>query len=216
LALIQGADKKRTVIIDNGFDEVLIYDALSSNLKILEDSEKIRFVYAGQLTYRDPTCLLEIIRDSEKLKHSVEFIYVGDKSKWFEPFHDEKWLIELGPRTYFETMLVLKSCDYGLIFTEGYQFESTTKIFDYMGMGLQIIIISDNDIEQSAMADYARLYKNAQIIKNNKGEIAEYLFSKAFGRGSKLKCYDNSFSRENGLKKLITAINELTENKCIQ
>ena len=207
---ISNKNQNKIKIIDNGFDEEVFDTVLSSGNIFIEDTNKIRFAYAGSFAYdRNPSLFLDIIQKDKKLQECIEIIHIGEYSNWLEPYNDEKWLVKLGQKTYFETLAVLKSCDYGLIFTEGYTFESTTKIFDYIGIGLNILIITNIIFDKGAIIDYTSKYRNMCLIENKREQIEFFLKNNITKRKLVSTILDYRFSRKVGLEKLIKYLNGL-------
>lgn len=213
LNLVIGTESKKRYIIDNGYDETILNEITNCDYRD-NFSSKIRFVYAGNFYVdRNPTNFLRVINSDENLKKSIEFIHIGKKSNWLQPFEKECWLNQYGEKSYSETLKILNTCDYGLVFTFGYQFESTTKIFDYIGMGLKVLIITNKIPESGALLDYTKIYPKIMWIENDLSKIDVYLKNDISKNTKDGKDNENTklFSRYTGLKKLAKLINQMIE-----
>lgn len=208
-SLIKGTFNKKKYIIDNGFDEKILQQVKLEQKNVLLQTEKIRFVYAGKFSKdRDPIQFIDIINSNINLRNKIELIHIGEQSGFLQPYRDQNWILEFGKKTYHETLKILQVCDYGLIFTIGHPFESTTKIFDYIGMGLNITIVANKIPLDGALMEYSKIYPHIKWIKNDQNQLKNYLNNNIY----KLKENRNvnfEFSRKTGLIKLSTALKEI-------
>jgi len=199
--LIEGYEefKNKFHIIDNGFDEKSFI-----NLREKNTSNELKFVYAGSL-YKDrnPELFITVL---EKYQDST-FYHIGPKSEFFK-FKYSK-LKELGTMSYEKTIEFLNECDICLIFTSGFPFESTTKIFDYIALNKIILIITDGEIKTGALHEITKDYPNVIWCKNSEVEINNCL--KSLTRYFDLKPFADTykFSRAHGLTKLIEVISKV-------
>ncbi|GHT96558.1 hypothetical protein FACS1894141_6860 [Spirochaetia bacterium] len=209
LSLIHGIKNKKTLLIDNGFDEHIVDEVITNQCKLLPDTKKIRFVYAGKFYYTAPTVFFDVINHSEYLRENIEVVYVGDENHWLEPYRDTKWLIELGRKSYKDTLNIISCCDYGLLFPIGHPFQSTTKIFDYMAMGVRILAISDIVPEDGVLVAYLRQYFNGNYIENTQEQIAVFLAAISKKNIEDAAFPIEKYSRKKGLELLIAALRDL-------
>ncbi len=194
--------KDKIHIIDNGYDEQLLrlVDA-----KKIEKRLPLHICYAGKL-YKDrnPLKFLDIIKQQD----NFIFHHIGEESEYLIDINGEK-VIKHGLKSYIETLNIIGQMEIAVIFTSGYTFESTTKIFDYIALDRIILIITDGGIKTGAIDDITKNYPQVYWAKNNVIDIEVTLQSIK----NNIQCikYEDKylFSREYGLSKL----NEFLENQ---
>jgi hypothetical protein len=211
IPLIEGIDHKKSMIIENGFDENVLYKASISDEKQLVDSNKIHLAYAGKIYYgMNPYPFLRAMKNQKIFKNNIELIYIGDRNEYLMPFESEEWLKQMGRKSYFETQIFLKSCDYGILFLEKELTHSfQTKVFDYLGHGLPFIVFSDERLENCALFEIASQYKNIYVVRNNEKDIADFLIKIAAMPKPQKAEPPYQYSRKAGLNKLVSVINNL-------
>lgn len=209
LSLISGYEKISHSIIDNGYDE--------EELSLIKQDdrlyENIKVVYAGSFFRdRDPCFYLNYLKEfnTGKLEsEQIHFVHVGPKSDFLNAYRKFNWVTEHGKKTYRETLEIISGCDFGLIFTLGHPFESTTKIFDYIALQKKILIFANSIPQEGPLIEYGELYKRITWIQNNKDCISnlnvEHLKDIISGIDSNIE----QFSRKAGLRKLISLLTKL-------
>ena len=190
-------------IIGNGFDDKVI-DQLVLHKQNIAKGE-LRFVYPGQI-YGDcnPATFLRIL--CQEQAGVTGFEYAGPNGQLLKEFKMSTNIKINEPLSYHETLEMIDRANIGLIFTGGRPFESTTKIFDYIGLEKAILIITEGEVETGELHEITRKYPKVFWSRNTKLEISRVL--------DKLKNEDLNFSnsmvaehsRENGLAKLIDLI----------
>lgn len=198
--LIEGYKKYKNkfTIIDNGYEEEYFKGLVKKDkLKNFELINKLNFAYAGKLYEdRNPSNFLKVIKSDSSLR----FFHIGDKSEYMHKSFSNS--ISLGKKTYSETINILNSIDVCLIFTSGFKFESTTKIFDYMALNKIIFIITEQEVKTGQLHCITKEYPHIFWSKNiEENIIAEIEKIKKYNISTKFEPYN--FSREYGLKKLL-------------
>lgn len=189
-------------VIDNGYDEQLF-----KKIKIQKDSDNrekiIKYTYAGKL-YKDRNP--EIFFQCLEKFNNIEFYHIGEQSEYIK--EDSKQIYSLGFLSYEKTLMTIKSMDICTIFTSGYFFESTTKIFDYIALNKTILIITDGKIKTGQIFNITKDYPKIYWVKNNQKDIKDILeiIKKDSNCNNKFNSY--IYSREYGLKKLIDILKE--------
>jgi hypothetical protein len=74
---------------------------------------------------------------------------------------------------YHTALDVIGSCDVGIIQTFGHEFQSTTKIFDYVRCERAILIVSDDKLHEGSIHDELKNYPNVFWAKNEASSIIE-------------------------------------------
>jgi hypothetical protein len=194
-------------IIDNGFDETVIDNINTENYKIRISNKKyIDIVYAGKLSHgRNIEPFLKFIINQSILR----LHYIGSDSKLLEKYSFSKNIIIYGEKSYNDTLKIISECDIGLVLTGGHPFESTTKIFDYIGLKKTILIITNGKKYFGSIYDILKNYPSQIWCENNEDDF-KYIYSKYKSHSFKMDKFDTSiYSRKYGLEKLIKILKNL-------
>ncbi len=188
-------------IIENGYDDLIVDKAnLQNNIS---DNDKINFVYAGKF-YDDlnPARFLKLISSADNA-NNFSFSYIGTEASTIAGFES---ITDHGAKDYRSTIDIINSCDIGLIFTGGKPFESTTKIFDYIGLNKPIAIITGGTTKTGELHSITAGYPCVFWAENNETSILTML-EKLKSSNLEVNYPDrDTFSRRAGLIKLIDMI----------
>lgn len=185
-------------VIENGFDEKIL-SKIPSDASFNKDNQLI-IGYAGKLSHgRNIAPLLSYIEKNDNLR----FYYIGDDSEIVENFKNTK---TFGTRSYEEALDILAKCDTGLVLTGGNPFESTTKIFDYIGLNKGILVVSERPLKKGSILDVLQQYPNYFLCQNQESDFSKITKDKF---RSNFSVKTSSFSRATSLSKLIHVLNEL-------
>jgi hypothetical protein len=197
--LIENNEQIEIEIIENGFNEKIIDRILSETSQ--NEMEKYSFVYAGKLYGASPEPFLETISAPEYI-NKINFCYVGEDFKRVDHYNKGNFdVIEMLP--YDQAVKKIAISNTGIIFTGGQSFQSTTKIFDYIGLNKNILIITEGNICSGNIHKITKDYPYVFWAENNCRSISETI-----NETLKIKCRDSfemreKYSRKEGLKKLI-------------
>lgn len=193
--------KDKIHIIENGYDEQLL--ALV-DVKKIEKRFPLRICYAGKL-YKDrnPLNFLDVINQ----QNDFIFHHIGELSEYLVDANEQK-VIKHGEKSYIETLNLIGQMEIAIIFTAGYSFESTTKIFDYIALERAILIITDGEPKTGALHDITKNYPQVYWAKNDIKSIDNAL--KNLQRNIKHIEYQDKYfySREYGLLKFINLMEQ--------
>ena len=198
--------KDKFSIIENGFNEKEMEHV---GKRELHDNAKIKFLYAGTLYQdRNPVNFLKTI-SNKQYAETLSFHHVGNESCFLDDFRNINNIYEYGQKPYRETMDIINAADVGLIFTKGFNFESTVKIFDYIGLNKSILVVTDGEVKTGSLHKITKDYPSIFWAKNEKVEI-ERVLEKILNSDLKV-VFDcrYKYSKKKGLKKLINIINKL-------
>tara|TARA_Y100000385_G_scaffold262613_1_gene294405 strand:+ start:7201 stop:8298 length:1098 start_codon:yes stop_codon:yes gene_type:complete len=195
--IIEEFHSKPNSIIQNGFDES---SKCEPSQVTLEDS--LSFSYAGKF-YFHPEHMVSAMNESE-----VGLSYIGPDKNQLDT--SGAYIKSLGFVDYSTAIEVIGSADVGVIQTYGHEFQSTTKIFDYVRCERAILIISDDKIEEGSIHDELQNYPNVVWAKNNKASIIDAINQlKASTYSSPPIGFAEKYSRGYQLKNLVALIKEL-------
>jgi len=184
--IIELFEMKSNAIIQNGYDETVTIDFNPPKL-----SHKINFVYTGKF-YFSPHNFIKAIEGSE---HSFDYFGSDGDQLSGENTTDNGFV------SYEKALNAISMSDVGVIQTYGEDFQSTTKLFDYIRCERPILIISGNHIERGSIYDELQNYPNVYWCKDDvqsiKGQIDniqkhQYVkpdkeFSEKYSRGKQLE-----------------------------
>lgn len=160
----------------------------------------MKLTYAGKLyADRNPQIFFQCLDNFD----DIEFYHIGEKSEYLK--EESKQIHYLGFMSYEQTLETIRKFDVCMLFTSGYSFESTTKIFDYIALNKIIFIVTDGVIKTGQLYNITKEYPYVFWAKNNQKEIKEMLIKikKDHLSMNKINFDSYTYSREYGLKKLI-------------
>ncbi|MFZ6052138.1 glycosyltransferase family protein [Halocola ammonii] len=198
--LIEDFDKKRNAIIQNGFDEKVEIDLKKPDL-----SDKLNLIYTGKF-YFDPIHLCKAVHN-----HSSVLNYYGADGAQLS--NCDKEVKDYGLVTYKESIRAIAKSDVGVVQTYGEDFQSTTKLFDYIRCKKPILIISDKHMNRGSIHDELKGYPNVFWSENNQLEIEKTLVKIKEHRYTEPdEEFVNKYSRGRQMEKLVELIKELSAN----
>lgn len=203
--LISGSQRysSKFKIIENGYDDVLVDEIKKIGCFKKENSSSLKIIYAGTF-YNDVNTdnFINVITQKD-LTSRVEFIHVGKERKGICGDNVKS----LGVRSYKETLQLISSSDICLIITGGKDFESTTKIFDYLAFNKIILVITGGEIKSGNINEILRKTPNVYWAYNEVfdiNRILKIIIEKNSNDKTEYPTYE--FSRLNGLYKLLEII----------
>ena len=201
--LMENHEKHRIEIIDNGYDESVVgnYEKSCSS-----DGSRKKIVYAGKFYPGvSPEIFLGVLGKDENLER-FSFDYMGPEKEKVTGFDRGNFNVTASV-PYSEAVSRIASADTGIIFTGGKPFESTTKIFDYIGLERTILVVTEGEPHTGTIHEISKDYPNIFWCRNDEDSIQKALD----------EIYDFvpepypdrvKFSRKEGLKKLIGLLHE--------
>lgn len=158
--LIDGFHSKLHAVVQNGFDETVV-----PNLKAV-DHKNPCLVYTGKF-YFDPSNLFQAL---DQLGFSME--YAGPDSHLLS---GQMSVLDRGFVSYEESVQMIASSDIAVIQTYGEDFQSTTKLFDYIRCGRIILIISAKHLRRGSLHEELKDYPNVFWSSDSPSEISAAL-----------------------------------------
>ncbi|ENO1772359.1 hypothetical protein [Vibrio sp. 1641] len=191
--------------IENGFDD----DDFNFLTPFKKRDDKLRVVYSGKFSdFRNPE---EFIRALSNVKESFDFLHVGLQEdsviELVKKYDIQDIYTCTGYVSYANAVEAMRSADIGLIISGGHPYEPTTKIFDYIALGLKKLVVTDN-INKGFLYESLNDDSSSRICKNSRDEILESL---VFLAKNDLSQNDNlkvRFSRKEQSKQLMSVFNE--------
>ena len=191
------------VVVENGFDERILQNVIIQSLT----QGKINFVHAGSFYHdRSPRAILLSI----DLEHH-NFHHVGGTAGIDDDLMNLPQLVSHGQQTYLDTLGIIGGGDCGVVFLSETAFETTTKVYDYLAMGVDVLICTHGELNQGALSEMLQGQNDIYWCQNTSDGINKFLDSykprkKKRRRGSK------RYSRRHGTTILVEKIHELIGN----
>ena len=173
-------DERDGSVVANGFDERVV-DVIPAKPRRDSSDGRIHFVYTGSLyADRDPEPFLKALNPKT---HAL--VHIG-RTRDTDAHLDEYDAMErYGLMPYEDVIGYCRSMDAGIIFTSGAAFEQTTKIFDYIATGLDIVIVTEGEPYTGELHNLTRELDNVYWLRNRPSEIKNFLKSYTPSGGSK-------------------------------
>jgi glycosyltransferase involved in cell wall biosynthesis len=203
--LLSSASPGKVSIIENGYDE-RAFDRVNTGKF---DRNGIHIVYAGSFyADRDPSSFIKTMISSSTRDKAYYFHHIGSSSDFLAPFRETNNIIEHGEKSYAETIQIMKACDVGLLVTSGEPMESTTKIYDYIGCDLDVLVVTSGKPHSGSIEKITKkISSKAHWVRNEPGEINTFLLRYSVSGtpiANKL-----AFSRKYGFDQLTDLINHI-------
>ena len=192
--IIELFNQKHSAIIQNGFDETVPIGFNEPHL-----GTKMKLVYTGKLYFAMDN-FAEVIAETG---HVLD--YYGDAKDI-----NHKQIINHGLVDYATALHAISKADVGVIQTYGEDFQSTTKLFDYIRSERPILIVSGNFVHRGSIHDELQNYPNVfwcenkvEQIKIQLERIEKHIYVKPD------KEFSEQYSRAKQLEKLVKLIRDL-------
>ena len=165
--LVEGALDADIINIPNGFDERV----LDSVRRVDLPSDKVNIVHAESFTRdRSPEHILAAL-DPER--HA--FHHVGNTSGVKSRLLDNQAVVQHGRLPYVEVLGVVGGADIGIVFLSEQNFETTTKLFDYLAMGIDVLLCTNGAIGSGAVAGVLEGQEGVFWCRNNAQDAARFI-----------------------------------------
>lgn len=179
-------------IIDNGFDESILNKVEEQLTK--DTNSNVTAVATGKV-YDDFN--INEFFNAIKKDTQINFDYIGAQEfKKYSELYNHGGLLP-----YKEALQFINNSDVCVLFTGGKTFESSTKIFDYLGLNKTIIIITEGKPKTGNLHQITKEYPNVFWSENN---VSDILNAFAIVKTHKnIKVDTSKYARSEGLKVLI-------------
>lgn len=187
-------------VVANGFD-----DRTSAGIPVpLRESEGVHFVHAGAIYYdRSPTALLENLESGKHFFH-----HVGKLDGINAALIESDTFISHGQCTYEDTLEKIGAGHCGVVFVSEAGFETPTKLYDYIAMGLDILVCTIGPVNHGALSVVLKQWPRVFWCKNSPEGVKQFLDDY---QPLANKCEGNSmlYSRKDSTQELIGLLDEL-------
>ncbi|WP_417419212.1 hypothetical protein [Hoeflea sp.] len=197
--LVVASEELSVHVIGNGYND--------RDLKNIDpiglDGDAVKFVHAGSFYYfGSPTPLVSAL---ERGKHELH--HIGKLAGASDEVVSSSTFISHGIKPYSETLGILSGADCGVVYVSDAAFETPTKMYDYLALGLDILICTDGEPWSGALGEVLLDHPNVYWCKNTEEEIAEFL--SAYTPRAQAPGASHRFSRAAEAQKLIDVLRKL-------
>lgn len=201
--LMENHEKHRIEIIDNGYDESVVGKYETS---CCGGENRKKIVYAGKFYPGvSSEIFLNVLGKDENINR-FSFDYMGPEKEKVSRFDRGNFNVTSSV-AYPEAVSRIAASDIGIIFTGGKPFESTTKIFDYIGLERTILVVTEGEPCTGTIQEISKDYPNIFWCRNDEESIQNAL-DRIYDSVPKPYPDKVKFSRKEGLKKLIGLLHE--------
>ncbi len=176
-------------IIDNGYDETILNKIENHNTTI--PNSNFTAIATGKI-YEDFN--INPFFKALNKRRQILFEYIGNHQ-----FKQNKELYNHGGFLQYESALrYINKADFCVLFTGGMPFESSTKIFDYLGLNKTILIITEGNPKTGSLHQITKNYPNIFWSRNNENDILKAFDTIIYHEN--IKVDTSVYSRAEGLK----------------
>ena len=179
--------KKMGYVVANGYDERIVDKAKAIPLR--KKTKKINFVYTGSF-YADRNAEPFLAGLNPK---SHNLIHIGRQTATDEHLDNYPAIERYGLMPYADVVGYCRNMHAGIIFTSGKAFEQTTKIFDYIATGIDVVLVTDGEIHTGELENLTKGLEGVFWVKNNPKSISNFL--KTYSPRRKRRKVTEQFSR---------------------
>jgi hypothetical protein len=204
LNLLEDSPETPTMVVRNGFDERVL-----GNLEVRElDGDRINFIHAGAIENdRSSSALIEALDPARHRLH-----HIGHPTGIDPDLLESNVLVCHGHQPYLDTLNLIGGAHCGVVFISSTMFETPTKVYDYLAMGLDVLILQPMHGERGLSEPDKILLDNPRVFwaKNTPEGIREFLSQ--YRPSERSTVPNTQFSREASTLKLTDALLRLQEN----
>lgn len=165
----RGIDIERRVV-NNGYDDTTI-DAARAGFVDERDDDFIRLIYCGTIFRHLP--MDDVLDALSATRHRI--LHAGRDQSPSQALAANVVGTSLGFITdRIELNRILLGCDAGIIRVGGEATTATTKVFDYIGADLDIIVITDGAPRSGALHQMTEGLDGVHWVRNDPEELAEF------------------------------------------
>jgi len=103
------------------------------------------------------------------------FHHVGNTSGVKSRLLDNQAVVQHGRLPYVEVLGVVGGADIGIVFLSEQNFETTTKLFDYLAMGIDVLLCTNGAIGSGAVAGVLEGQEGVFWCRNNAQDAARFI-----------------------------------------
>lgn len=194
----------KVVVVENGLDP----DDAPAEKKVAREDDAFEFVYAGSFgSIRDPEPFFRAVAESPDGERAIRVTIIGRKEDRAVELVDEYGIDDSvvfeGAASYHDTLERLARADAGLVIGTYHPWEPTTKIFDYILVGLPVLAVTCKGGEVEKIL---RRCGGGRVVDGRNGDLSKairsFIACADRYRARMEECDVTEFSRERGAERL--------------
>lgn len=179
--LLQNDNDVATLVVENGVDE----RAVTGLAPTVAPGEGVRLVHAGSFNaYRRPGNLVAAVHAGP-----YELHHVGHAG----PLSAAPGVVLHGRQPYPRAMELIAAAHCGVVFLSASHFETTTKIYDYLYCGLDVLVISPDGVAAGPIAELDAARERIHWVADEPAALTHFL--QHYRPAARAAAPDNRFTR---------------------
>ncbi len=201
--LVEGGSGAEIVILPNGFDERV----LDSVNRVPLSPDKTNFVHAGSFYhYGTPAHLIAALDPDRHTFH-----HIGNAGGVDAELLNAEPVVTHGTLPYESSLGVVGGADIGVVFLSEQNFETTTKLFDYLAMDIDILLCTNGKPGMGALAEILEDQEGVYWCENTPEGTTRFVEEYQNDR-DRSRPRSSRFSRRHTAEQLVALILDLARN----
>jgi hypothetical protein len=167
--LVAGPRDARVAIIPNGYDDRALDSLVMRDPRSATDV--VTLAHAGSFyADRSPDALVAALTPGRQ-----RLLHIGSAGP-FDSLESASDVVEVrGGLPYAEAMATIAGADLGVVYVTDTGFETPTKIYDYLGLGLEVLIITTGPIRGGALGRALEGVPGIHWVPNRREALLDFL-----------------------------------------
>jgi hypothetical protein len=200
--LVAGPRDARVVVVSNGYDDRAL-DPLVMN-EPRSAADVVTLAHAGSFyADRSPEPLVAALQPGRQ-----RLIHVGPPGPLTGVEAGSDVVDIRGGMSYTNAMATIAGTDLGVVYVTESGFETPTKIYDYLGLGLEVLVVTTGPIGGGALGRVLQNVPGVYWVPNEHGALVDFLTAYEPERRSG-RSHRESFSRRAGTRHLFEQLRML-------
>lgn len=206
VGLVAGPSDVPVAIVPNGFDDRVLEPLVVEEPRPTDGP--ITIAHAGSFyADRSPSALIGALTPG---RHRL--IHVGPTAGIDVSGLAGTVVDALGALPYADAMAAIAGADLGLVYVTDSGFETPTKIYDYLGLGLEVLIVTTGPIRGGALGRVLDGVPGVHWVPNSQEQLRAFLAD--YEPGPRLDGpYRGQFSRREGTRRLLDQVQALVTER---
>lgn len=196
IGLVAGPRDAKIRVVQNGFDDRILNPLLSGHVR--SPGDVVTLAHAGSFyADRSPNPLVAAMEPGRE-----RLIHVGPIGG-LDQLDGAPHVTDIrGTLPYLEAMTAIADADLGVVYVTETGFETPTKIYDYLGLGLEVLVITAGPIGGGALGRSLHGLPGVHWVSNRREDIRAFLDSYAPGKMVD-RVHRERFARRFGTRRLL-------------
>jgi hypothetical protein len=169
VGLVAGPRDARVVVVPNGYDDRALDSLVRSEPG--PASDVVTLAHAGSFyADRSPNALVAALKPGRQ-----RLIHIGPVGP-FVSLEDASDVVDVrGGMPYAKAMATIAGADLGIVYVTDTGFETPTKIYDYLGLGLEVLVITTGPVRGGALGRALEDVPGVHWVPNRREALLDFL-----------------------------------------